>query len=223
VKTRGKEGKVVYIFGLKRRTGQAASLSKPVSSSSSKAASSGLQLQLAVGQHLVVEQQSSIFCYMLLEAGCAAGFFCIKLNAVLCCALCLQIPHFKAVGTAKRGKHVLVREHIICKDVSKGKEPTPIVAVNEVRCHAVCFIICTAMQEVVLGASKGVASNITVNSAKSSAVILACCLMRWQVHSGGNAKTSALLCGLPASCRKDLYLCHCYIPTIYCVNVSSCC
>jgi hypothetical protein len=36
------------------------------------------------------------------------------------------------VGTAKRGKHVLVREHIICKDVSKGKEATPIVAVNDV-------------------------------------------------------------------------------------------
>lgn len=35
VKTRGKEGKVVYIYGLRRRAGQAASLSKPVSSSSS--------------------------------------------------------------------------------------------------------------------------------------------------------------------------------------------
>jgi hypothetical protein len=35
VKTRGKEGLVVYIFGLKRRAGQAASLSKPVSSRSS--------------------------------------------------------------------------------------------------------------------------------------------------------------------------------------------
>jgi hypothetical protein len=34
VKTRGKEGLVVYIFGLKQRIGQAASLSKPVSSSS---------------------------------------------------------------------------------------------------------------------------------------------------------------------------------------------
>jgi hypothetical protein len=40
VKARGKEGKVVYIFGLKRRTGQAASLSKPVRRSSSRCSSS---------------------------------------------------------------------------------------------------------------------------------------------------------------------------------------
>ncbi|WIA11404.1 hypothetical protein OEZ85_011522 [Tetradesmus obliquus] len=72
VKTRGKEGKVVYIYGLRRRAGQAASLSKP-------------------------------------------------------------IERFKGVGTAKRaGDHVQNREHLICTDVSKGREATPIVAVNEV-------------------------------------------------------------------------------------------
>jgi hypothetical protein len=47
------------------------------------------------------------------------------------------------VGTAKRGKHVQVREHIICKDVSKGREATPIVAVNDVR--AVTVVACAVM------------------------------------------------------------------------------
>jgi hypothetical protein len=52
------------------------------------------------------------------------------------------------VGSAKRGKHVLVREHIICKDISKGKEATPIVAVNEVgiQCATKCTSGCTMQQ-----------------------------------------------------------------------------
>jgi hypothetical protein len=59
--------------------------------------------------------------------------YCAAVLLLLCCCVCCrQIEHFKSVGTAKRGKHVLVREHIICKDVSKGREATPIVAVNDV-------------------------------------------------------------------------------------------
>ena len=49
---------------------------------------------------------------------------------------CCQIERFKGVGTAKRAdEHVENRKHLICTDVSKGREATPSVAVNEVgRC-----------------------------------------------------------------------------------------
>ena len=55
------------------------------------------------------------------------------LAACLPVGLPLQIPAFKAVGTAKLKMDVLCRKGIVCKDISKGKEATPVVAVNEVR------------------------------------------------------------------------------------------
>lgn len=44
----------------------------------------------------------------------------------------VQIERFKGVGTAKRGVDVRLREHVVCKDLSKGKERLPVVVVNEV-------------------------------------------------------------------------------------------
>lgn len=43
-----------------------------------------------------------------------------------------QIERFKAVGTAKKGRSELVRENLICRDISKGKENLPVVVHNEV-------------------------------------------------------------------------------------------
>lgn len=63
----------------------------------------------------------------------------VSYYADVCCVMFfgrmvyLQIERFKAVGTAKKGRSELVRENLICRDISKGKENLPVVVHNEVR------------------------------------------------------------------------------------------